>query len=173
MEVEFAATPLRKAMQNISEKCQILFYINPLELDLLGVDPDTPVTLTSLTASVNEVLDLLLNPLELSYQIREIGVEITSRDAANSDPAVRYYDMAWVIGESDQAKSMVDAVEMTIDPDSWLTAGGTSHIQVLGSILIISAPETTQRKIESLFANLLRLKKESSKESVAAEATIE
>ncbi len=133
----------------------IAVWINAAELDLLGVDPDTLVTLHA-TARLAELLDLVLEPLELTYRVREVGLEITSRDGADANPTVRFFDMALVIATSEHARPLVYAIEESIDPHSWVRTGGTSNIQVVGSMLVVSAPDSTHRKIEVFFAQLAR-----------------
>ncbi len=55
--------------------------------------------------------------------------------------------------------TLMNLVEQTIDPDSWLAQGGTSTILPFRQnlSLIISAPQTTHEKISDLFETLRRL----------------
>lgn len=154
---DFKGEPLQAAVQDLSNQAEVALYINATELDLLGVDPDLPVRFRG-HASLAEILKLVLDPLELTYHTREFGLEITSKDAANSNPSIRYYDMAWVVDNSNEGRELMQVIESTIDPDSWRSMGGTSSILPIRNVLVVSAPDTTQEKIESLFANLSKLK---------------
>ena len=159
LDANFDHTPLREVLDFYAEALSTTFYLNQTELDLLGVDAETPVTLQAPKIAARQALALILAPLELTHCVRENVIEITSKDALNSDPEIRFYDMAWILEKSDDAKPLINAIELTLHPDSWTSAGGTSSIQAVGSILVIAAPEPTQRDIESLFGNLLRLRK--------------
>lgn len=47
---------------------------------------------------------------------------------------------------------LISAIEMTIDPDEWNSAGGSSAIEQLGNSLLISAKPATHRQISDLLA---------------------
>lgn len=158
INVDLNAVPLRVAIESIAEKCKIQAYINVPELDLLGVDIDTPITMSIEKGSAADLLALILDPLDLAYSTRSIGLEITTKDAVDADPVVAYYDLAWVIDRSDDAKAVLDAIEQTIHPDSWISNGGTSTLQCVGRVLVVAAPDSTQSHIESFFANLARFR---------------
>ncbi len=55
--------------------------------------------------------------------------------------------------------TLINLIQQTVDPDSWLAAGGTSSILPYPSnlSLVVSAPQTTQEKIADLLESLRRL----------------
>ena len=155
---EYKGLALRLVTEDLADQTKISFFVNQTELDLLGVDPDTPITFSATEATVEEALRMILDPFELTYRITEIGIEITSKDAAESDPAIRYYDMAWVLDSSNDAPALIRTIQQSIDPDSWIQMGGTNTIQAVGSVMVVAAPDSTQRKIETLFGHLCHFK---------------
>ncbi|MCA9132737.1 MAG: hypothetical protein KDA45_06270, partial [Planctomycetales bacterium] len=67
---DYNATPLRQVMTGLADDLNIPIWINQPELDLLGVDPDSPITLTLPPVSLRSALRLMLEPLEMTYIIR-------------------------------------------------------------------------------------------------------
>ncbi len=137
----------------LAESTGVPFFLNQPEMDLLGIDQDMPVSLTAKT-TLAEFLALMLDPLELTYQIRRAGIEITSKDAADSDPLVECYDMRLVLPSTDFVRPLLNTIIVSIDPDSWLSNGGTSSIMVVGPAMIVAAPESTHNKLRQLLSQL-------------------
>lgn len=158
LEPEYNGIPLQTLLTSLADDLNIPIWINTPELDLLGIDPDTPISIRLPNISARSMLRLVLDPLETTYIVRNEVLEITSKDSAESDPTIAYYDMAWAIDKSDYAGALVSAIENTIDPDSWISNGGTSNISTVGSVLIVAAPDPTQQKIRAMFASLRRFK---------------
>lgn len=154
VETDFQNVPLRTLLKNYAMQTGVDIFLNLTELDLLGMDPETPITVHHTDVSAEVALNLILDPLELTMRFTEAGVEITSQDAAESDPQIRYYDAAWVIAETGHLDSLMNVIQISIDPDSWLSSGGTSSIVPLGQVLVVAAPPTTQIKIEDMLSNL-------------------
>lgn len=151
--LQCTSTSLHDVVQALSQQCATDVYLNVHELEQLGFDPETPVRFSG-SSSLSEILDLLLEPRELSYKVREIGIEISSKAAIERAPTLRYYDLEWVTDSSDQFQPLLELIQKNVAPDAWSSAGGANRMQVMGSILIVSAPATTQREIEKVFANL-------------------
>ena len=98
--------------------------------------------------------------LTILLRIGSSGFELTSKDAADLDLSIDIYDLRMVIPANHHVRQLVKTVETSVDPDSWLSAGGTSAMSVVGHVLIVAAPESTQYKIRSLLANLARYRDE-------------
>ena len=158
IEAEYKSVSLVKVIKELQEALDTPFTIALPELDLLGIDHDTPVSIKVGKMPVGEMLDLLLEPLNLTYVVSSTGVSITSKQAANAAPTTRFFEMSWAIDSQKDVKDLVNLVQITVDPDSWISNGGVSTAIPLGSVLVVSAPSSTQRKIENLLANLAKLK---------------
>lgn len=158
IQVDFKKTQLEIALQDIAQQAGFQLGIHAAELDLIGLHSDDTISFGPAGGTAQQLLRQILDPIELTYVSGPQGILVTSQDAADSTPVHRYYDLTWVLPTGSQAKSLVDAVELTIDPDSWLAVGGTSRIQLVGSIMVVAAPDSTQSKIEEMLANLHRLR---------------
>ncbi len=156
VEFDFSGVPLANVAEWLTEQSGVQFEVNLSEIELLGVDPEQPVSVKG-HASVKELLRRMLGPLELSYLVTESTIEITSKDAAEADPAIRFYDLAYVLPNASNAEALVNAIQQSADPDSWLAAGGTSSISIVGSTMIVAAPQSTHQKIEVILLNLTKM----------------
>ncbi len=74
----FQATPLNRAMQQLSDEFKIPIWINAAKLDEDGVQQDTPVNLEVPPVTLRSALRLMLKPLGLTYIIRNEVLEITT-----------------------------------------------------------------------------------------------
>ncbi|MFN3190146.1 MAG: hypothetical protein ACE361_06445 [Aureliella sp.] len=158
VSLDYSNVPLETLAKYLGKQCGIRVYINTSELDMLGVDPETPISFSGAEVPIESALDLILAPLDLSYRVREIGLEITTKDACQHDPVNRVYDMGWVISNTNDIDSLLNIIQQTVDPDSWLASGGTSTILPLTPGLVVSAPDSTHRKIERLLGQLATLR---------------
>ncbi len=91
IEPEYNGLPLQRLMTSLADELNIPIWVNVAELDLLGVDPDEPITLTLPPVSLRSALRLMLDPLELTYIVRNEVLEITSTDSADADPINKVY----------------------------------------------------------------------------------
>lgn len=156
LEFDFNAIPLSEIVAWMSEETGVDIELQTAELSLLGVDPNMPVTVSG-SASLRELIRRIGEPHELTYIVTESTIEITSRDAAESHDNMRFYDLAYVLPNSENTDALINAIQQSIDPDSWLAAGGTSSITVVGSMMIVNAPDTTHQKIEVLLLNITKM----------------
>ncbi|MFN3188893.1 MAG: hypothetical protein ACE361_00085 [Aureliella sp.] len=154
VEADYAGIPLQQIMSGFADDLNIPIWINTGELDLLGVDPQTPISLSLPNTSFKSVLRLMLEPLELTFVVRNEVMEITSKDSANIAPSVAYYDLAWVLERREDTSSLLVAITNTIDPDCWVENGGASSLHAVGRVLIVSASRSTQEKIRTMLKTL-------------------
>lgn len=157
-------------------------WLNRDELDLIGIDADSSINTSELPDACNGArLTLLLAPLELTAIMRNDCLEITSKDSADADPVVRVYDVSLLVNAPTTKVAMRRAdtmaggntfgghiygdfdtisnvVQQTIDPDSWLAAGGTSSIMPIivdgRGFLVFAAPTSTHQKVAALLTTL-------------------
>jgi tetratricopeptide (TPR) repeat protein len=90
-DATYTGQPLSQVMQILSDDLNIPIWIDEAELELLGVDPDTQINLNLTSISVRSVLRLMLEPLDLTYIVRDEVLQITSADKADEDPINKVY----------------------------------------------------------------------------------
>lgn len=152
--MEYTDVPLSQVASDLSEQVGVFFTLDNAELEIEGIDPDTPVSITLPECSLSEALDLILTPLNLTYRIRESGIQITSFPAVEERGALRAYDLSYLLSTSEHASAIIKTIQESIDPDSWPVNGGQSNISMIGSILFITCPERTHQDIEKFLRML-------------------
>ncbi len=158
IEAEYKSASLVKGIRGLQETLDTPFTIALSELDLLGIDHDTPVSIKVGKMPVGEILDLLSEPLNLTYGVRSTGVSIASRQTATLAPTTRFSEKSWAIDSQKDVRGPVNLVKLTVEQDSWVSNGQLSSAIPLGPVLVLSAPSSTQHKIENLLANSAKLK---------------
>lgn len=171
--MEINQEPLNQAMVKLLKGPGIAFWIDAVELDNAGQSFDVPVSISLQQASLSEVLDRMLKPLDLTYRIDGQRLEITSNDDAESEPSTRVYDMAYMSEKPFDVSLLANVIAATVDPDAWRDYGGTGDSAIIcsGSQLFISAADTTFMKIDSLMNQLSKLHPDNLPTAKATEST--
>lgn len=172
VEANFPGLPLRRVVGDLSEAAGVPITFRRAELESLGVDPDVPVNLEFPGAiPLREALRMMLRDLDLTWVVTESGIEITSIDDAMATTNFRFYDLSYVLPNSAQAESLMHAIQETIEPDSWYAAGGQSTCVMVGSLMIVSAPDSTHQLIEVLLVNVTRMNPSNAAQAPSATAS--
>ncbi len=96
INLSFKDEPLGVAMEKISKELGINIYLDPEGLMAEGITSDQPVTLPKLPQpiSLRSALNLMLEPLHLSYVAKDEVLRITSEDAKSGTLEPRTYNVA-------------------------------------------------------------------------------
>jgi len=150
---QFVEETLENALRILLEDTNI-----SLELDLQSIADDTdtsvdqPITLTA-KAPLRDIMLRILKPLDLRYSVQDSYLLITSADAAFSSPVIRTFDLAQIMPDNANVRQLLEAIVLSIAPDSWSENGGDNALTVLGSLLIVRADEETHLELEKLLYN--------------------
>jgi len=157
IDIDFQNTPLSVVMETLSDTLGIPIIIDAKSLEEETVTTEDPVTATRKETRVRDILKQILEPKYLTFKVEGGALYITNKKwLAN---VVRCYDLSYVFPDNTLTLDLIAAIENVISPDSWLNAGGTSTMVTVGSMLIVSAPHTTQDEIAAL---LREIRKQSS-----------
>lgn len=155
-DVDVNQQPLEQVVSYLSDVLGVDVYLDRSELENAGVKADHLVRL-HLQAPVREILRRLMMQIdtaELGYIVRESGIEITTVEAVDADPQTRYYDLSYVLPNSENAESVMHAISQQIQPERWSDAGGTWAMSLVGSMLIVSCTEPAHYRIETMLSRL-------------------
>jgi general secretion pathway protein D len=95
VEVKFVNRPLNEVVNVLSQMTGVNIYLDPQGLHAEGVTVDTPVTLDlSMPISLKSALNLLLEPLRLSYVIQNEVLRVTSQQTRDSNVYAKVYYVA-------------------------------------------------------------------------------
>ena len=96
VEVHFNNRPLKDVMDTLSNLTSVNIFLDPLGMMAEGVTSDEPVTLnlSGKPISLKSALTLILEPLRLSYVIRNEVLKITSEQMKDSEVYPHVYNVA-------------------------------------------------------------------------------
>ncbi len=156
LDFDFKNMPLSDVVKWLTEQTATQFELNAPEIELGGLaSVDSPITAQGRESSVREIIRRSMSGLELTYVVTESTIEITTKDNAMESPSLRFYDLSYVLPNSANAAALIKAIEFTIEPVEWLS--GDSTISLVGSTMIVNAPETTHHKIEEMLINVAKM----------------
>ncbi len=82
-EVSFNGTPITGVMRFFMETHQIPIVIDERALEIEGITPDEPITLELPQVAFRSALNLILDPLKLTYLVENEVLKITTKTAAS------------------------------------------------------------------------------------------
>ena len=84
--LKYENTPLSEVMHGLSELAGVNIHLDPRGLSQEGVNSDTPVTINlSKEISLKSALNLILEPLHLSYVVKDEVLKITSEQLRDGE----------------------------------------------------------------------------------------
>ncbi len=87
--------PLSQVMEGLSQLTGVNIHLDPRGLEQEGVSASEPVSLTlNQEISLESVLNLVLEPLHLTYMIKDEVLKITSEQLRDGDVYTKTYDVA-------------------------------------------------------------------------------
>jgi general secretion pathway protein D len=93
--LRYQETPLREVVENLSELSGVNIHLDPRGLTQEGYNSDTPVTVNlNKEVSLKSALNLILEPLHLSYVIKDEVLKITSEQLRDGELQVKPYNVA-------------------------------------------------------------------------------
>ena len=93
-EVEFVETPLSDVVDFLKDKHDVEIQLNKRALDDEGVATDAPVTMNLHGISLRSALRLMLDPLGLTYIVKNEVLLITTKTEAETDLVTKVYPVA-------------------------------------------------------------------------------
>jgi len=95
VSVQFENQPLAKVIDQLGRLASVNFYMDPQGLAEQGVSTDTPVTIDlRQEIKLESALNLILQPLHLSYVIKDEVLKVTSEQYKNIQVYTKTYNVA-------------------------------------------------------------------------------
>jgi hypothetical protein len=168
--LDFAETPLEEVVNNLQDEYRIPLRIKSTTLEESGLDPSEPVTVNLHNISLRSALRLMLEPLQLTYTVRDEVVEITTYNDANSNPLACVYNVRPFLGDDsgESMNALVETIKSCINTDSWSENGeGKAAIRALKpGLLVISQTQRAHDEIASLFRAIQKMREKSEGDGV-------
>ncbi|MBX9790089.1 MAG: hypothetical protein K2Y37_14325 [Pirellulales bacterium] len=110
--VDFVETPLSDVVGFLCDLHQIPIKLQHDALEEAGITADTPVTCSLANVSLHTVLQVMLDPLDLTCLVDGEVLMITSREGAESHPEVRVYDVEGIATDK-SIDDLIKVISMT------------------------------------------------------------
>tara|TARA_R110002111_G_scaffold177166_1_gene243184 strand:+ start:2579 stop:4867 length:2289 start_codon:yes stop_codon:yes gene_type:complete len=170
--------PLADVMRTLSQNVGINIVLDPRGLVEEGLDSQTPISIEAEGIMLKSVLNLMLLPLQLAYQVQDEVLVITSQTRAQGKMTVVTYPVADLaipiplagpVPDDEKAPSanspaidfdsLIEIIQSSVHPRSWDVVGGTASIRPHESTLslVIRQSLLAHQEIENLLAQLRRL----------------
>src|SRR6185295_18699746 len=93
--LKYQETPLSEVMTGLSELTGVNIHLDPRGLSQEGINTDTPITISlGKEISLKSALDLILEPLHLSYVVSDEVLKITSEQLRDGEIYTETYNVA-------------------------------------------------------------------------------
>jgi hypothetical protein len=161
---------LKEGLDYIGDKFKIEVQLDGNAIRDVAIDPTaTPIDLTIKNVALRSALDLILSPFNLTYVIKDEVLLITSKDKAATMLETRLYDVRDIVAREGENHTeivtfdpLMDAVRMTVNPQTWDVNGGPCSLMSFNSNgicgLIVVQTYHGQDQVENLLTQLRRLK---------------
>lgn len=180
VDIEFIDTPLMDAADFIANSQGLSIIIDEQALQEAGVATDEPINRTLSGVSLASALKIILDPLELTYLVEDEVLKITTQAAADEKRFTRTYHTGYLKQVGIEPAALKQTIQTVIEPGTWHTSGDAdarggardpenpqaksskaapspkNAINVLGDMVVVSAPQNVHRKINDLLIQLDR-----------------
>jgi hypothetical protein len=166
--LDFQGASLTDVMNYIAENQHIQFLFDNNALKEAGIDPTTTlVTFSIKNITLRSALNFILTPHGLTSMIKDEVLLITTKAKADSIFETRLYDVRDLVVHDDEPgappdfDSLVDAIRLTVNPQSWDKAGGQGSVAAFSNngvcALIVWQNDQGHEQLEQLLNKLRSL----------------
>ena len=153
-EIAFDGETLEEVAQHLTLRHEFPILFDRAALADQSIDPTTD-TVTSVELqdiALRTALELILNGMQLTFEVRDEYVWVTTTTAAERHMVTRVYRRAknWRATE----QQVATAIQATVLPGSWGEQGGPGSISVVEGGLVIANSYGAHDAIDKLFAKL-------------------
>lgn len=167
-ELTLNRRPLSELAEILSERTGVQILIDNRALEDVGLSPNAEVTNSWQNASTAVVLKDVLTQLDLTGEYRDEVYVITTLEAAESELKIKLYPvrdfLQPISGRPMKAEqfyyagfdSLIDAITMVVEPESWEELGGPGALQpyAASDVLIISQTDEIHKKLDDLLREI-------------------
>ncbi|MEQ8785170.1 MAG: hypothetical protein RIC55_02690 [Pirellulaceae bacterium] len=145
--------PLGRVVRILQQEHRLPVTLDEGELRAVGVDANTPFTISAVDAPLSTALTWMLKPRDMAFTIVDDAVLITTTDEANDNEQARCYGVRRLTPTGD-FDSLINVITTSVSPDSWPDVGGPSTVEYYGDALVVPQSREADREIAALLAGL-------------------
>lgn len=163
-DFHYVEESLGEVLKDISARAGVNIVIDTEGLAEEGLTVDSQVSLDAVEISFDSALELLLSNVRLTYIYKHEVLLVTSSLRSKGKLSVVSYAVADLVGDdkstSDKFATIVDTIQLVVDPNSWSDVGGGGAIRAFptASSLIIRQTQDVHERIADLLSQLRRVK---------------
>jgi hypothetical protein len=162
--IQLADTPLISVLMQLQDEYQIPIQLDTPALEQAGVGADSPVTRTLHNISLRSALKLTLEPLKLTWMIRDEVLMVTTTEAADRHLVMCVYNVQGLVDDTDPEAmdGLIDAITACAAPDSWSeNGGGQANIRPLKpGLLVISQTPAHHEEVKGLMEKIRKIREQ-------------
>lgn len=152
ISASYPETPLSEALPDLAKKAKVRINLDEANLTKAGMSRSVPVSVNFKNLPTESILTLMLEGMGLDWKLDGDEVLVTTPKVAAEGEVTIAYDVKDLPPATD-IENLVRAIQRTIRPGSWVTAGGAGTITSAGDSLKIKQSAQVHRQIENWFAD--------------------
>jgi hypothetical protein len=147
-DLDVEKTPLVEVVASLAKRHGIEIALDD-SLSSHDIDPESPIRAHARAVPLAVVLDVILEPLGLTWAGERSGIRILPRDVAEGAPAIATHDArgAVIVGDLFTHQQLPKLIVATIAPISWESNGGLGAIRLRrdGTLVVRNGRAEQQR----------------------------
>jgi hypothetical protein len=163
--LHFVETPLADVVRFLEGKHKVLIVLDRKALDDVGIGSDTPINVDLRNIALRSALKIMLRELDLTWNIRNDVLLITTPEQAETWMVTEVYDVGDLVTCRDSKGKLWDdydtlmkTIQSTIGPTTWYDVGGPGSMRGVTfpstKVLVISQTDEVHREIAALFERI-------------------
>ncbi len=156
-QVQFDGTPLNEVMSYLADVHHFTVMLDKNALEEIPIATDVPITISLSDIKLASTLNLILEPLQLTYIIEDEVLKITTVNRANERMEVRIYDTRGLEGSGYTSELLTEVIRTSIPRARWKQSkddeeGGT--VVSLSDGLVVTQSQPVHREIAKVLQML-------------------
>ena len=119
---------LQDVIEYIQDRTDQSIVLDKTAMDDAGVTYDTPVTVNLKGVTLRTALQKVFRDLGLTYVIKDEVIQVVTPAQASQIMRTQVYYVGDLVSNAFQAAALIDLIQSTVAPQSWVVNGGTGTI---------------------------------------------
>jgi len=150
IRLNFKATPLTEVVDQLREKAGVEIMLDRPALAKAGIQVETPVSLIRRKSQLRDVLNDILQPVELIWDVQNEVILITTEGNQ------LYVPVVYQTATGTDLPQLQAEIMKTVEPDSWDKDGGLGAIVGLRDAIMVNQTWNVQFEIAKNFEKSVR-----------------
>jgi|GEM_PF-3484379 len=160
VKLEVKGMPLSRVAVRLAEMAGVPVALDRKGFETAGLDPDQAVTMRASDLELRSLLNLMLEPLGLSWQLKGKLILIQPRMMAPHE--TRIYNVRHLLrpradGRDYDYDALCEALRSTVAAGEWNEGGGQGSLNRFQGLLIVSHEPRVHTEIRELLEEIARL----------------